>query len=81
MFECYIFEYCRIQFKVKNIFKFEEFCCCCEEQQVEICKVKCEENLVKCCGIGIGVDCFGVFFGVVFDSDDENFFSEFQVCL
>ncbi|RAL59281.1 hypothetical protein DID88_006995 [Monilinia fructigena] len=82
MAERYIPEHRRTQFKAKNTFKPEELRRRREEQQVEIRKVKRDENLAKRRGItgGDGSSRPGAFFGGAEpDSDDDTAPTESQL--
>ncbi|ATZ52961.1 Bcsrp1 [Botrytis cinerea B05.10] len=74
MAERYIPEHRRTQFKAKNTFKPEELRRRREEQQVEIRKVKRDENLAKRRGItaGDGSSRPGASLGAEPDSDDDQ---------
>lgn len=81
MAERYIPEHRRTQFKAKNTFKPEELRRRREEQQVEIRKVKRDENLAKRRGItgGDGSSRPGASLGAEPDSDDDTAPTESQV--
>lgn len=83
MAERYIPEHRRTQFKAKNTFKPEELRRRREEQQVEIRKVKRDENLAKRRGItgGDASSRPGAALGAEPDSDDDTAPTESQVSL